>query len=164
MKITIKNFFSHILAGGATPYERAAAVALGVFIAFSPFLGVQTFLIFGGAWLLGLNASITFAVVYLINNPWTMIPIAAADYLVGLYVVERWLGYDLMPYNPAFMDWVNNKIGYYIMNYLGIPALCFWYYIIGGLILALCVSLLAYPLFRYIFVNYQRHHENNNSK
>ena len=95
MKLALKRFFSHIMAAGTTPKERAAAVALGVWIAFSPFLGIQTFLIFGICWIVHLNPSITFAVVYLINNPWTMIPIAAADYMVGSRA------------NPTFLTVVN---------------------------------------------------------
>lgn len=161
MKSAIKKFFSHILAAGVTPGQRAAAISLGVFIAFSPFLGIQTLLIFALSWLLGLNPAITFATVYLVNNPWTMIPIAAADYIVGLWLIEIKLGYNLVPYNPFFMDWINRKIGYYIMKYLGIKQLCFWYYILGGLILAFILSVLLYPIIKLFFVLYEHRHENN---
>lgn len=162
MKSTIKKFFSHIFASGVTPGQRAAAICLGIFIAFSPFLGIQTFLIFGLSWILGLNPTITFASVYLINNPWTMVPIAALDYIFGLWLIHVRLGYDLMPYNPSFMEWINKKIGYYIMKFLGISKLCFWYYFIGGLLLAAILSILLYPIIKLLFVLYEHRHEDHN--
>ena len=164
MKKLLKNFFAKIVARDATPHERALAVSFGLFLSFSPLLGVQTPLLFGGSWLFGLNAAVVFAIVYLVNNPWTMIPIVVLDYFVGYWLVEKFMGIDLTPYNPSFMGWLNNKIGPYIIKYLGVTHLCLWYYIIGGLIVATIISVLSYPLVKMMLISYEHHHEDHHSK
>lgn len=146
-----KKRFQQIIASESSPTRLARATSLGIGIAFSPYLGFQTILIFVLSYLIHANAAITFTVVYLVNNPWTMIPIAAADYLVGQSLVEKILGLNLVIYNPSWMDWVNAKIGHYLVHYLGVSELCFWCFIIGGNILALSAGLMSYPFLVYFY-------------
>lgn len=68
------------------PKRTAAAFAVGVFIAFTPTLGLHTVTIFLVAPLFRLNFLALLAGA-LINNPWTMIPIYSASLWVGLKVV-----------------------------------------------------------------------------
>lgn len=164
MKQTIKTFFKRIIDSPGTVHQRACAVAVGAGLAVSPLLGVQTWFIFLFGWLFHLSIPIMFSVVYLINNPWTMIPIAAFDYWIGFFIMERLWGVSLLDYNPSFMEWVNRKIGVYIMRYLGIPKLCFWYYIGGGFLVSLVVGALCYPLSKKLFQWYESRHEGNNSE
>ena len=91
-----------------------------------------------------------------------MIPIAAFDYMVGHWLTETVLHLDLMRYNPSWMDWVNKKIGYYLIQYLGITELCFWCFIIGGAIVSLVISITMYPFVKYSLTRLlrQRNREN----
>ncbi len=69
-----------------TPERIALGFAVGVFFAFSPLLGMHTFLGLLVAFVFGLNRVAVLVGVF-INNPWTLVPIyGLAAYLGGLLV------------------------------------------------------------------------------
>jgi uncharacterized protein len=69
-----------------TPERIALAFSVGIFFAFSPFLGLHTFLGLLVAFLFGLNRPAVLIGVF-VNNPWTLIPIyTAATYLGGIII------------------------------------------------------------------------------
>ena len=69
-----------------TPERIALAFSLGVFLAFSPFLGFHTLLGVLFSLLFGLNRAALLLGVF-VNNPWTLVPIyAAGTWLGGLLV------------------------------------------------------------------------------
>lgn len=133
---------------GITPHLFAWSGAIGIFLAFSPFLGIQTILVFVFAFLLRAKSSIIFTILYTINNPWTMIPIAVADYVFGSWLTNSVLGINLTAYDPQWVNWLNDKLCPYISPYLGITHLCFWCYLIGGMIIATIAAVCSYPLFK----------------
>ena len=76
-----------LLGLGETPGRTAAALALGVFFSFSPFLGLQIALAMSLAFLLRLNRLAVFAGLNA-NLPWIMVPwyagtTAAAAAVIG---------------------------------------------------------------------------------
>ena len=152
----LKRFLNRLLAMEKSANKLALGCCLGVFIATSPFLGIQTWIAFPLAWLFGVNALIIIAVLYLINNPLTMLPIVVADYAVGHWIIEQWMGINLVIYNPSWMGWVNTKIGPTLYTYLGVTEVCFWCYILGGLLFATICSLPLYPLLRWFFARHVR--------
>ena len=80
------RFFKRLLALDDTPERIAFAFAFGVFLAFSPLLGLHTLLALTCAFLFGLNRFALLVGVF-VNNPWTLVPIyAAGNYLGGLLV------------------------------------------------------------------------------
>jgi uncharacterized protein (DUF2062 family) len=129
----------------SSPSKLTAAVLLGNFMAFSPYLGLQTWLCLLLSWLLKWNAKISLATLYIISNPWTMVPIIGLDYLVGYWLMHSLLGLDLFAYNPAWMSWLNIKIKPYLHRFLGMEQIGLWYYIIGGHIVAIITTLILYP-------------------
>jgi uncharacterized protein len=97
----MRNTFAHslrkLMALDDTPERIAKAFALGVFLAFSPLIGLHLFIGFGLAFFCGLNRLALFLGLF-INNPWTLIPIyAAGTYLGGLII-----GFPQMPPPPSF--------------------------------------------------------------
>jgi len=89
--------FKKLLALEDTPERIAKAFALGVFLAFSPLIGLHIVLGFGLAFFCGLNRFAMFLGLF-INNPWTLVPIyAAGTYLGGLLI-----GFPQMPALPSF--------------------------------------------------------------
>ena len=130
----------------------AASFALGTFIALSPSIPFQTPLLFGLSWLFGLNAAVTFAAVYIVNNPLTMVPIYVIDYAVGVWVFQKVLGISLTCYNPAWVERFNTFISKYIdiKAYLG-EGFCIWYLLLGGVLFALVVSVASYPFLKWGF-------------
>lgn len=157
----IKKLFSRILSIEPQPERRARSIAVGTAIALSPLLGIQTPVLFIVAFLCRLNAGVMFAVVYGINNPWTMIPIIALNYAVGDLLVGKLMGIDLRPYDPAWALWVTERIS----HYTGMTQLCFWYYCIGGAIVAIIGGCLMYMLIQTIqHVNAAHRREDHHAK
>jgi uncharacterized protein (DUF2062 family) len=150
MNSYIKKVVDKLLSSEHSPERLAMSCCLGVFIATSPFIGLQTWILLPLCWISRLNTVVAITVLYLVNNPLTMIPIIVADYAVGYWLLEVAFGVDLLQYNPSWFAWVNAKIGRYITHYLGVQNVCFWCYILGGMIFAVLCGLLCYfPLRRY---------------
>jgi uncharacterized protein (DUF2062 family) len=161
-----KKFFYRLLHHESNPLKLAHAFCLGIFLAFSPYLGIQTLLAFLLSWVFKLNSKIVILVLYVVNNPWTMIPIMVLDYMVGQWIMNL-IGIDLMPYNPSWMNWMNQKITAYLGKYLGVTELSLWNFIIGGNVIALLVSFSIYPFIKRAFIRFQltaNAHENYHSK
>lgn len=136
------QFFKKLILTENSPSKLAFAFCLGVFIAFSPFIFFHTIMTLLAAWYFELNFAIMYAASHLFNNPWTMIPIYAADYYVGRIVCSC-IGVDVSSWsNPAWIDWINSQLTYYV----GLPKISLWIFIIGGNLLGLLISLMVYPL------------------
>ncbi|MBN1571064.1 MAG: DUF2062 domain-containing protein [Acidobacteria bacterium] len=99
MREKLAHFIRRLLSLDDTPEHIAKAFALGVFLAFSPLVGLHLFLGVTLPFFLGLNR-IAFLLGVFINNPWTLIPIyAAGTYLGGLV-----MGFPPRPTLPDF-EW-----------------------------------------------------------
>ena len=99
MREKAAHFIRRLLALDDTPERIAKAFALGVFLAFSPLVGLHLFLGVALPFFFSLNR-IAFLLGAFINNPWTLIPIyAAGTYLGGLV-----MGFPPRPTLPTF-EW-----------------------------------------------------------
>src|SRR3990172_4094846 len=70
----VKEQFRKLLHLDDTSQRIAIAFALGVYIAFSPLIGLHTAMVFLFAWLFRLN-TIALLLGSLLNNPWTFGPL-----------------------------------------------------------------------------------------
>jgi len=147
----LKKISTKLLALEKSPQRLARSCALGVFIATSPFIGLMTWIAFPLSWIFKVNPITVIVVLNLVNNPFMIVPIIVIDYAVGYYLIERLLHIDLVPYNPSWMHWLNTKIGPYLEQYLGVKTMCFWCYIIGGLIFAFICSIPTYIILQRFF-------------
>ncbi|HSW73826.1 MAG TPA: DUF2062 domain-containing protein [Candidatus Limnocylindria bacterium] len=132
--------------------KLALSCAVGVFIAFSPFMGFHTVMTFALTWLLGLNLAATFAVSCVVNNPWSMIPIYSADYLFGDALMRKLFNLDMVSLNPSWMSWVNEVLA----KYCGLSDISFWSFMIGGNILGLMLAGITYPVMKLVFERVMR--------
>ncbi len=148
------EFGKKMILSERTSKKLAYASAVGIFIAFSPFLGIHWLMTIILSWALSLNIAVVYAAAHVVNNPFTMIPVYLADYTVGKYIINQLLGIDLLPYNPSWMNWLNLKL-----SCLGIPNLALWTFIIGGNILGLLVAVAAYPLLLHFFRRIKGEHQ-----
>lgn len=96
MRDKVARFVKKLLALEDTPERIARAFALGVFLAFSPLIGLHLFLGFGLAFVCGLNR-IALLLGLFINNPWTLIPIYAAGTYLGGFII----GFPQVPAPPV---------------------------------------------------------------
>ena len=94
--VDIKKRALHVLHLDETPHQLAKSFAVGVFVAFTPFMGLHTIAVLLLAWALRLNKAAAILGT-LVNNPWTI----AAVYIGPTYiavVAMRWFGIDV----PSF--------------------------------------------------------------
>jgi uncharacterized protein (DUF2062 family) len=79
---TVKERLRRFLALDDTPERIAFGFAIGVFISFSPLLGLHTVLGILTAIAFGLNRTAVFTGLW-VNNPWTLFPVYSAATYVG---------------------------------------------------------------------------------
>ena len=125
-----------------SPRKLTLSCCLGTYIAFCPFAGFHTVLIFALSWLFRLNPAVTFTSSYAINNPITMVPLYVADYLFGKWILHNLFHLDPSAINPTWMQWINTQLAYYT----GIPEISFWAFMIGGNLLGILLGGILYPV------------------
>jgi uncharacterized protein len=137
--------FRRLLAIDDPPERTALAFSIGIFIAFSPFLGLHTILATLIAFAFRFNKIAIYSGTF-INNPiFTLVPIIIVSYAVGAFILGRPLsipdeGVALLKdpqlfsrdyYRRLFVQSWNNVV---------------WPFAIGGTVLSVVCSVLAYPL------------------
>lgn len=145
------DFAKEMLLRERTPRKLAVASALGIFIAFSPFLGIHWLMTIAFAWIFSLNVAVIYAAAHVVNNPFTMVPVYWADYMFGKWLAHDIFGWDLYKFNPSWMQWLNLKL-----SCLGIPNLSLWTFIVGGNILGLLAAVMAYPFLLQFYKRIKR--------
>ena len=136
--------FRRLLALDDPPERTALAFAIGVFIAFSPFLGLHTILATLVAFLFRFNKIAVYTGTF-INNPLlTLVPIIIASYAIGAFILGRPLqipapGIELLkhphPLTAAYYHQLFRESWDIV-----------WPFSIGGMVLSVVCSLIAYPV------------------
>jgi uncharacterized protein (DUF2062 family) len=136
--------FRRLLAVDDPPERTALAFSVGVFIAFSPFLGLHTILATLVALLFRFNKIAIYAGTF-VNNPFlTFVPIVAASYAVGALLMGRpvrlhGVGWQLLtePHLLTMAYW--RQLGSHLRDVV-VP------FSVGGLALSVVCSLTSYPV------------------
>lgn len=126
------------------PERIALAFSIGIFLGFSPFLGLHTVCALAISFLFNFN-KIAILIGVWFNSPWWLVPYYLFATKIGMILI----GYSI--------DWVAVKgifqtgleIGFIkrdFWNLLLSQGGLFWSFLIGSLILSLIFSLIAYPL------------------
>jgi len=143
-----RTTFRRLLALDDPPERTALAFSLGVFIAFSPFLGLHTILATLIAFLFRFNKVAIYSGTF-INNPFlTLVPIIIASYAVGAFVLGRPLripdaGVELLRHPHPLTG------GYYRSLFQESWDIV-WPFAIGGMMLSVVCSLIAYPVTSFL--------------
>ncbi|MGH9968021.1 MAG: DUF2062 domain-containing protein [Pyrinomonadaceae bacterium] len=136
--------FRRLLSLDDPPERTALAFSIGVFIAFSPFLGLHTVAATLIAFLFRFNKIAIYAGTF-INNPFlTLVPIIVVSYALGAFVLGRPLsippeGIELLK-NPRLFTG-----DYYRQIFINSRSVV-EPFALGAMILSVVCSLLAYPL------------------
>jgi len=139
-----RSTFRRLLALDDPPERTALAFSLGVFIAFSPFLGLHTILATLIAFLFRFNKVAVYTGTF-INNPFlTLVPIIIASYAIGAFILGRPLrippaGIELLRH-PRLLT-----AAYYHRLFRESWDIV-WPFAIGGMTLSVVCSLIAYPV------------------
>lgn len=139
-----RSTLRRLLAIDDPPERTALAFSIGVFIAFSPFLGLHTIMATVLAFAFRFNKIAIYAGTF-INNPFlTLVPIILASYGVGAFLMGKPLvppaeGLELLKHPQLLTgDWWGR-----LFKQTGSVLLPFS---IGGMVLSVVCSLAAYPL------------------
>ena len=125
-----------------SPSRVAAAFGIGVFLAFSPLLGLHTALALAAALAFRLNKVAILTGAW-INNPWTIAPIYSAGTLVGCALL------GVAPVIPAGVDWSLEGRAFYAALATTLRPLL-WPFLIGNLVLGTVAGLVAFFLLRAV--------------
>jgi len=139
----VSNYLRRLLALDETPERVALAFALGVFLAFSPLLGLHTILALSISFAFGLSRPAILIGVF-VNNPWTIVPI----YTAGAYLGWILFGFPASRTLPDF-HWSNLwHLGFWrdlLSNGAVLKPL-----ILGSTILSVIAALISYPVALWI--------------
>jgi uncharacterized protein (DUF2062 family) len=133
----------HVIHADDPPHRLALGCAVGIFVMFTPTLGIQSLLVVAIAWALRANKIIGLPVLW-ISNPATVAPIYGVCYLVG----ARILGLR----QPAAEAWKQLETS---ATAVAAPPLKFWWNRIvdlaaplwvGGIVVGLLASIPTYYL------------------
>ncbi len=139
-----RSALRRLLAIDDPPERTALAFAVGVFIAFSPFLGLHTILATLLAFFFRFNKLAIFTGTF-INNPFlTLVPIVIASYAIGAFILGRPL--RLPADSLALLTEPHILSGAYWRQMFGESWGIIWPFTIGGMVLSILGSLVAYPV------------------
>ncbi|HLL71851.1 MAG TPA: DUF2062 domain-containing protein [Pyrinomonadaceae bacterium] len=136
--------FRRLLAVDDPPERTALAFSIGVFIAFSPFLGLHTIMATLVAFIFRFNKIAIYTGTFL-NNPFlTLVPIIAASYAVGALLMGRPLslpdeGWRLLQEPHLFTGSYWQQLFTHLWDIV-LP------FSVGGMALSIILSLAAYPV------------------
>jgi len=139
-----KDLLRKLLHIEDTPERTALAFSIGIFLGFSPFLGLHTFSGLAIAFSFKLNRVAILLGVWS-NTPWWLVP---------YYTLATWLGMGVVRFR---IDWVTLEGIFQMGKEKGFLTSEFWMqiasqwgllasFLTGSLILALLFSLIAYPV------------------
>ena len=141
----LKEIAIRLIVADRSPTKLALAFCMGIYVAFSPFIGLHTLIMLACAWFCHLNFAMMYFASHLVNNPLTIAPLYWFDHLVGKKVCLMVFGF--VPTNPLWMNWLNAKIN----AYTGLTGISLWAFMIGGNLLGLLASVMLYPFMVWFF-------------
>jgi len=151
-----RTTFRRLLAIDDPPERTALAFSIGVFIAFSPFLGLHTIMATAVAFIFRFNKIAIYTGTF-INNPFlTLVPIIIASYAAGAFLLGRPLtlpdeGLELLKNPHIFTGDYYRRL--FIQSWNDVV----WPFSVGAMALSVVCSLLAYPLTLRTLRAYRRH-------
>ena len=131
-----------------SPSRVALAFALGVFIAFSPLLGIHTGLAIVIALAFRLNKVAILAGAW-INNPWTIGPMYSAGTLLGCFVL------GVSPASLGEIDWSLSGRAFYASLASGLRPLVLPF-VVGNLALGAVAALVSFLGLRFLLTRQKR--------
>jgi uncharacterized protein (DUF2062 family) len=126
------------------PHKLALAFALGVFVAFSPTVGLHIASCILLAWIFRVSKLVVLTASF-INNPWTVVP---------LYGFCIWFGIKITGTTVPVPQIAWNELTFTSAYLILKPYL--WPYIAGTLILGTIAAIAAYLLFYWAILRYRR--------
>jgi uncharacterized protein len=138
--MTLRRLFHAVFHVQDTPHRIALSFGLGVFIAFSPLLGLHTGLALGLAFLFRLSRVAILAGAWT-NNPWTLAPMFMAGTALGCAIL------GVSPESLESIDWSLHGRAFYAALWDGLRPLLVPF-VVGNSVLGGIVGVIAYLVVR----------------
>jgi len=126
------------------PHKLAFAFSLGIFIAFSPWLGLHILSCILFAWLFRVSKFVVLTASF-VNNPWTIVP---------MYGFCLWFGVKITGNDAAVPVIAWKDIG--IRELVQVLKPFLWPYIAGTLVVGVVAAILSYGGFYWAVRRYRR--------
>jgi len=126
-----------------SPNKIASAFALGVFIAFTPTIGLHTISCLVLAWLFRFSNFVVLTAAFL-NNPWTIVP---------LYGFCLWFGIKITGTMVATPDIAWQTLTFSSAYHVLRPYL--WPFVVGTIVVGACAAVISYFLVYWVVVRYR---------
>lgn len=126
------------------PHKMAFAFSLGIFIAFSPWIGLHILSCIFFAWFFRVSKFVVLTASFA-NNPWTMVPI---------YAFNLWIGVRLTGGETTIVEIDWGRIGFRELFTVLRPFL--WPFIAGSLAVGAVAAVVAYAGFYWAVQRYRR--------
>ena len=133
-----------VLGVGDTPHRIAFAFSVGIFIAFSPLLGLHVVLAILLIGFFRLNKPAVLAGTF-VNNPWTLVPILVTSTWVGEQVCCQTSDLPNIDWSSLTFATLHVQLRSYI-----------WPFVLGSLLLGLTCAILSYFLVYWLVSEYRR--------
>jgi uncharacterized protein len=127
-----------------SPHRTALAFAIGIWIAFSPLLGIHTGLALAIAFLFRLSRAAMLLGAY-VNNPWTIAPMYTAGTLLGSWLL------GVSPSGVSRIAWQAEGDAFYRSLWLGLQPYIGPYFL-GNTVLGVLAAIPAYFLLRAVLL------------
>jgi uncharacterized protein (DUF2062 family) len=144
MILDMRELFRKLLQIQDTPERTALAFSIGIFLGFSPFLGLHTLTGLAIAFLFRLNRLAILVGVWT-NTPWWLVPYYTLATWLGMWVVRfriDWATLEGMFQSGKEKGFLTSEFWTQVASQWGLLGS----FLTGSLILALLLSLIAYPL------------------
>ncbi|HKO98010.1 MAG TPA: DUF2062 domain-containing protein [Pyrinomonadaceae bacterium] len=155
----LRSTFRRLLALDDPPERTALAFSIGVFIAFSPFLGLHTLMATAIAFLFRFNKIAIYSGTF-INNPFlTLVPIIIASYAIGAFLLGQPI--QIPAKGVALLKEPHLLSGDYYRILFRESWQIVWPFTIGAMVLSVVCSLVAYPVTSSLL---KKHHQRKAAK
>jgi uncharacterized protein (DUF2062 family) len=134
----------HFLRSAGPPRRTAAAFALGVFLSFSPLIGVQIAIGIGAALVFRLSRAVVFAGLCT-NLPWLMLPWYTVSTAAGAFLLQAPIATDLSTALPRLFDLPLTGPAFWTQA-IEIASPFFWSFLFGSTAGAVVIGAIAYVL------------------
>ncbi len=144
MNAYIRDRVREILKLDEPPHRLSLAFALGIFIAFSPWLGLHIVSAVLLAWVFRLNKVVVLTASF-VNNPWTIVP---------MYAFCLWFGVKITGGGVEVPEIAWGSLGVRGLYEMLLPFL--WPYLVGTITVGSAAAVLSYFGFLWAFKRFRR--------
>lgn len=127
-----------------SPHQLATAFAVGVFIAFTPTIGLHTISVLLFAWMFRLSKLVVFTGAF-VNNPWTMVPLYGFCLWFGVKITGNGIDVPVIAWRELTFGTAYDALAPYL-----------WPFVVGTLILGLVAAVIAYFVMYWAILRYRR--------